>query len=204
MPRIVDPVVRRTELAEAVWRVIRREGVERASVRVVAHESGLSTGSLRHYFTTQSELLAFAMRLVTERVQERIAALRLPADVREGVEAVLHELLPLNEERRAEVQVWLAFTGQAQIDPILRALRDDSDELLQTGCRRLLARLAAAGHTDDTLDMSVEAERLHALLDGLSVHATSRPARVTSDLMRATLSRHLDSLRPPRQHRRGG
>ena len=72
MPKIVDHEARRKELAEAAWRVIRREGLEGASVRNVAKEAGMSLGSLRHYFATQSELLAFSMRMVGERVKERI------------------------------------------------------------------------------------------------------------------------------------
>ncbi len=72
MPRVVDPVARRNDLAEAVWRVIRREGLEGASVRAVAREAGLSMGSLRHYFGTQSELLIFAMRMVMDRIERRV------------------------------------------------------------------------------------------------------------------------------------
>jgi len=75
MPKVVDPVERRRELAEAVWRVIRRDGIEGASVREVAREAELSTGSLRHYFGTQSELLTFAMRSVMQRIERRVAAL---------------------------------------------------------------------------------------------------------------------------------
>ena len=48
---------------------------QRASVRNVAQEAGLSMGSLRHYFSTQSELLCFAMQLVGDRAQARVAAL---------------------------------------------------------------------------------------------------------------------------------
>ena len=50
MPIVVDPEERRRDLAEAVWRVVRRDGLERASVREVAREAGVSMGSLRHYF----------------------------------------------------------------------------------------------------------------------------------------------------------
>ncbi len=74
---MVDIEARRTELAEALWRVIRRDGLERASVRNVAREAGLSMGALRHYFGTQDELLAFAMRLVIERARGRMEALDL-------------------------------------------------------------------------------------------------------------------------------
>jgi hypothetical protein len=74
-------------------------------------------GSLRHYFATQSELLCFAMQLVGDRARARIAALEPTADARHAAERLLHELVPLDDERRAEAEVWLAFTGQALVDP---------------------------------------------------------------------------------------
>lgn len=77
------------ELAEAVWRVIRRDGLEHASVRNVAREAGLSMGSLRHYFSTQSELLIFALRLVIERIDRRLATLHPDAEPRQAAERFL-------------------------------------------------------------------------------------------------------------------
>ena len=127
MPKVVDSDARRTQIAEAVWRVILRGGLERASVRNVAREAGLSMGSLRHYFGTQAELLAFAMPLVSERVRGRIEALDLRScGPRLAVERVLAEVLPLDDERRAEAEVWLVLTGRALVDPNLRALRDEA------------------------------------------------------------------------------
>src|SRR5918995_4672700 len=109
MPKLVDHEQRRRDLAEAVWRVIRRNGIDQASVRTVAREAGWSAGALRHYFSTQSELLGFAMQLVVERVEGRIAALEPPKEPREAVKQLLHELLPLDDERRAENEVFFAF-----------------------------------------------------------------------------------------------
>ena len=41
----------------------------------------------------------------------------------------------------------------------------------------------------------VEAERLYAVLDGLTVHAVTRPDRLSPGRATAVLARHLDSLR---------
>ena len=68
MPKIVDHDKQRLLVAEAAWRVIRRDGMEQASVRKIAEEAGISPGSMRHYFSTQSELLLYAMTLVSDRV----------------------------------------------------------------------------------------------------------------------------------------
>ena len=127
MPKLVDHEQRRRELATAVWGVIRRDGLEAASVRKVAETAGWSAGALRHYFSTQSELLNFAMQMVVERIEARVGALEPPADARRAVEQRLHELLPLDEERRAENEVWLAFSGRALVDPQLRARHEEVD-----------------------------------------------------------------------------
>jgi AcrR family transcriptional regulator len=196
VPRLVDHEARRVAIAEAVWRVIRRDGLARASVREVARESGLSAGSLRHVFGSQSELLAFSMRLVAERAERRVRALGPSGDVRRDVEAAVHELLPLDEERRAEAEVWLAFAGQALVDEGLRTLRLEVDGLLHGFFRTLIDALADAAALDPAADRALEAERLGALVDGLVVHALMQPDRTDPALQRAVVAAHLDGLVP--------
>ncbi len=194
MPKLVDPEARRRELAKAVWRVIRRDGLERASVRNVAREAGLSMGSLRHYFATQSELLAFAMLLVHERVQRRIEALDLSGDPRQGVERALQEVLPLDAERHAEMEVWFAFTARALVDPGLHALRDEGHSGLRELCRRCVEALVRTGRARAGLDVAAEAERLHALIDGLALHRLLDPGTTTPQRVVELLAVHLDGL----------
>ncbi|MEV7234059.1 TetR family transcriptional regulator C-terminal domain-containing protein [Streptomyces sp. NPDC051020] len=193
MPKVVDPRVRRRELAEAVWRVVRRDGLEHASVRNVAREASLSMGSLRHYFASQSELMTFALRMVIDGIEQRVAALPSGGDPRQHAARVLAELLPLDDQRRAENEVWLAFTARAMTDPELRALRDEGYDMLRAGCRGLVAGLIGPGR-----DPEREAARLHALLDGLAVHAAMRPDVDTPDVLRAVIADHLAELRAPR------
>ena len=196
MPKVVDVDARRTELAEAVWRVVRRDGLDHASVRNVAREAGLSMGSLRHYFGSQAELLAFAMRLVMQRARGRIEALDLSScGPRRAVELMISEVLPLDAERRAEAEVWLALTGKALVDPTLRALRDEAYDGLSELCERSIRALVESGEAAHGLDVDLETERLYAVLDGLAVHAAIRPQRVTAEGVTAVLARHLDGLR---------
>jgi AcrR family transcriptional regulator len=182
--------------------VIRRDGLQRASVRNVAREAGRSMGSLRHYFATQSELLCFAMQLVGDRARARIAALEPTADARHAAERLLHELVPLDDERRAEAEVWLAFTGQALVDPRQRAIHQRIHDQLNGACTTAITLLVDAGMTAEGLDPALEASRLHALLDGLALHAVMRPTKLTPSRIKAVLGRHLDTLqtglpRPP-------
>ncbi|MFC5814356.1 TetR/AcrR family transcriptional regulator [Nonomuraea harbinensis] len=199
MPKVVDPAERRSLLAEAVLRVVRRDGLEQASVRNVAREAGLSMGSLRHYFASQSELMVFAFRTVVERIELRLAGLEPESDPRRRAQRILSELLPLDEGRRAENEVWLAFTSRAMVDPALRALRGEGYDALRAGCRTLIADLSAAGLAP--ADVPAETDRLHALLDGLAVHAAMRPDIHTAESLTTAIERHLDALATERASR---
>jgi AcrR family transcriptional regulator len=187
MPKLVDHAARREELAAALWRLVVREGIEAASLRRVAAEAGWSAGSLRHYFQTQSQLLAFAMELVVQRVTERIAAMVPWPDLHESARRALQEVLPLDDERRAEMQVWLAFTMRSLTDPELRPLRDEAHSGLRTLCRDVVAALGAA-------DPEREGQRLHAFVDGLALHAILAPDVTTPqrqvELLDAQLARY--------------
>lgn len=188
MPRIVDHDARRAELAAAVWSVVRREGVERASVRNVAAEAGCSPGALRHYFPSQSDLLTGALRVVIDRIEGRLAGLTTDPDPRRAAEQVLHELLPLDAERRAENEVWFAFTARARVDPTLHRLQTDVDDALRRTCATVAASLAPDA------DAGIEGDRLHALVDGLCVHAAIARRRLPVDRIRAIVAAHLDQL----------
>jgi AcrR family transcriptional regulator len=201
MPRLVDHEQRRAQLAEAVWTVIRRDGLPRASVRNVAREAGLSMGSLRHFFATQSELLCFAMQLVGDRAQARIRAMEPAADPRRRAEQLLHQLVPLDDERRAEAEVWLAFTGHAQVDPQQRAIYQQIHDQLNGACSWAIRLLEDAGLTTRGLDVQLEASRLHALLDGLALHGVMRPSVVSPSQITAVIDRHLDSLQASQRAR---
>jgi AcrR family transcriptional regulator len=196
MPKVVDHDERRRAVVAAVWRVVRRDGLDQASVRNVAREADLSMGSLRHYFTTQAELLAFTLRTVIDRIEERLAALPTEPDPRRRAEAVLAELLPMDAERAAENAVWIAFTARSLVDPELDAVREEGYRALRNGCRSLVSALApdSDNDADADLDVDLEAARLHALVDGLAVHAATRPDETTPERMRAIVRAHVEQL----------
>ncbi|MEK5437507.1 MULTISPECIES: TetR/AcrR family transcriptional regulator [Paenibacillus] len=71
MAKIVDHAQRRLRIAEATLRVIRQQGMNGATVRNIAQESDFLLGAMRHYFSTQDDLIDFSMRLVKERATVR-------------------------------------------------------------------------------------------------------------------------------------
>ncbi len=196
MPRLVDAQERRARLADAVWRVVARDGVDQASVRRVADEAGLSPGSLRHYFTSQAELLGFALDLVGARLAEDLATARRDAslDPVARVTAMVEEMLPLDEARRLECQVWLAFSARSLVDPALARVQGDVDRRLGEAFDIMIAVLADGGVLRPGVDPDIESERLYALVDGLIVHGLLRPAGVADPSPTAVVTAHLREI----------
>ncbi|MEU8317899.1 TetR family transcriptional regulator C-terminal domain-containing protein [Nonomuraea sp. NPDC048881] len=202
MPKVVDPEARRDEVADAVFRVVRRAGFEQASLRNVAEEAGLAIGSVRHYFAGHTELMTFAMRASIERISARLEervgpllAARNGEERAELVEQMLSELLPLDEPRLEEAAVWLAFTTAARTRPELRPQAREAYDGMRRLVGRIIEGIAAHGRLD--ADVEVETERLCALIDGLTVEGVLHPERMTPGLMRRCLRRHLDTLAEP-------
>lgn len=185
---------RREEIADAVLQVIRRDGIGAASVRTIADEAGLSTGSLRHFFGTQSELLLFAMELVTRRVHERIAAIEFTGDLRADARLLAEQFVPLDADRRGEMDVWQAFVVAARTDPALAAVRDRTDREMYEGFLRLVGALHDAGLLAPDASVEVEAMRLHALVDGLAAHGVNHPRRMDAERLHAVLAAHFAAL----------
>ena len=197
MPKIVDHTARREEIAEALWRVVRRDGIRAASVRTIAAEAGWSAGAVRYYFPDQDGLLSFAMDLVSRRVTERVNAIEPKGSIETVVLRYFDEVLPLDAERRAEFDVWLAFMAQARAESGAGALQEHVDTVhngLRQLCESLLRSLADAGVLKEGLDLRREVEVLHALLDGLALHAAIQPDRTTPTRLRQLMRRQLESL----------
>ncbi|MDQ2883127.1 MAG: TetR/AcrR family transcriptional regulator [Actinomycetota bacterium] len=198
MPKLVDPVVRRLDVVEALFRVVVRSGLQQASLRAVADEAKLNIGSVRHYFDDQQELMRFAMQSMLDRVAARLyrrveelpamGALSRPRR-RQWVVDLLSELLPLDDARRGEVIVWMEFTTAARINPVLDDLAQKSAAGTRSLVRQVLAGILRAG-----LDLNVETERLVALLDGLSINAVLRPDLLSAADCVAALHTHLAEL----------
>ena len=69
MPKIVDHDQQREWLLDACFRVFARDGFANATMRKLAKEAGVSTGTLYHYFPDKSSLLSglFAMQIARDR-----------------------------------------------------------------------------------------------------------------------------------------
>jgi AcrR family transcriptional regulator len=194
MPKTVDHDARREELLGAVWAVIVRDGLDRATIRSIAKETGWSPGVLAHYFADKDDILVSALRLMLARIEDRwdekLAGLSGLAALRE----LVLDNLPLDDERKRETRLLMNYWSRS-----MRAPRR-ADEMSWRRGPLLVDRLAAlvveaqeAGELvrEEPADV---AERLLALIDGLSLHALLDPRRVTRERQVSLANQELDRL----------
>lgn len=205
MPKQVDREARRREVVDALFRVVVRDGLQRASLRAVADEARLNIGSVRHYFAGQEELMRFAMRSMLDRVgsrlQRRIDELgdldTIPGpQLRRFVVELLSELLPLDESRRAEVTVLVDFCTAARTHPAIDDLARETTVATRALVRRIVTRLDTTGALRPGLDVDTETERLTSLLDGLAFTAVLRPDVLRPETCATVLRAHIEDLGP--------
>mgnify|MGYP000894558617 FL=1 len=196
MPKLIDHDRRREEIAEATWRVIHAEGISGVSIRTVAAEAGISTGSIRHVFPSKTELLVHATELVGRRAWIRIQRHLDEPEPRALVLSVVEELLPLDAERHLEMEVTVALIAEAPGNARVREVLDESYEIVREVCRRLIARLHGAGFTAPDLDIEAETTALHGLLDGLAIHLLITPDPAFKRQALRMVEAGIDRLRP--------
>ncbi|MCZ4534760.1 TetR family transcriptional regulator C-terminal domain-containing protein [Gordonia terrae] len=170
MPKLIDRDERRAEIAEALWRIVLREGASGVSVREVAAEANISVGSLRHVFADKEELLEFSMRLIYERVALRIRRHDRIRNPLRWAEAVLSEVLPLDDDRRVEMHVNIAMVTESVAHPGLAAAAREAHDGLRSLCRTVLGVLDEHELIGAGRDLDSQAIALHALVDGLAMH----------------------------------
>lgn len=182
---------RRQRISEAAWRVLARDGLGDLSVRKVAAEVGLPPSSLRYLFPTQTSLREQAIALVLERLGARVAAVRLPEDDPQWPLAILLELLPLDPERRLEMEVFLALGTAAMAEPDLQEVHLRVHEAVHATCARAVGALCGR----DGAALDVEINRLHALVDGLALHIVRQPPSSSTRWAVDALETHLAQIR---------
>jgi AcrR family transcriptional regulator len=166
MPRHADHEQRRRQIAEAVWRIAARTGLEGVTVRQVADEAGVPARLLQYYFGTRAQLLIGALTILNAdaetRARERIEALGDDPGPRAVVRGILLELLPLDEERRARHLVHAAYFVRFLADAELGALVKDTPPALEALVAGLVRQQAG-----DAVDADAEAAFLVAGVGGL-------------------------------------
>ncbi|NJL41661.1 MAG: TetR family transcriptional regulator [Leptolyngbyaceae cyanobacterium SM1_4_3] len=185
---------RRVEVADAAWRVIVREGLDRTSMRAIATELSSSTGVVTHYFRDKDSLTLFALERVFEKLFEDIKA---SVEGREGIERLeqmIFAALPFEACGTPGWQVWIAFLGYSiGRQHLVQEHRKRYDFLSKIICEEL-ADLQIAKLIRDDVDLKLEANALIALVDGIGTGVVINPEQFSPEQQRYLVRRHIKTL----------
>lgn len=174
MPKIVDHDQRRSEIIEAIWTLMARQGIEGLTMREIAAEIGLSNGALARYFPNKATMMRAALERATAATDERAAA---KIGDRTGIEALrllCLEVMPLDEVRLTEARVVIGFWAYAATDPSLVAVFDSA---MQRWRNQMEHYLRQEDDNGGCLDEFLNT--LMAMLMGLQINAVFLPRHNT-------------------------
>jgi AcrR family transcriptional regulator len=185
---------RRIEVAEAAWRVIVREGLDRTSMRAIAQELGSSTGVVTHYFRDKEELTLFALERVFEYVAVEMQACVERWVGIERLEQMIFVALPLENVDRDDWKVWVAFLGYSIGREHLVQEHRKRYDFLRRIIAQELVELQAAQLIRADLDLMLEANSLIALVDGIGTGVVICPEQFSADQQHFLVRRHINAL----------
>jgi AcrR family transcriptional regulator len=199
LPRIVDHVRRREDLARLVVGVMQREGAEHATVRRIAKVGGFSSGVLAHYFRDKDELVVFAFRWVAGETfdgLERAVAVAAPGLPR--LRAALEFMVPTTAAP-SFIGVWLSLWGGAMRNPALARVHREYYARWRRYLRRFLAEAVLRRQVATPASARDAVELLSAAIDGLWISASFEPGRYPPRRRRMLVARLLRVVLGPQR-----
>lgn len=191
MPKLTDHPKQKQAIAEAAWRVILQQGMQKASARNIAKEASLSLGAMRYYFSSQNELLAYANQLVHARLAEKIDSI-FQDDVqpKEKILRVLLSLMPSGKEPMLETSVRLSLKMAIQETETSGSVPDAA----YSAVKNVISYLALLNLLMKNTDLELETERMSALLDGLAIKILADPIEADEAKIKKLIRYHLNSI----------
>ena len=181
----IHEAARRAQILHAARTCIVTLGYERATVRDVAEEAGVSTGTIVHYFGDKDTMLEAAL---LDKVQDTgiafRAALTGAQSAWERLERLVDASLPASEEVRDEWRLWLTFWGEVTRNERLRAVSEKQHRRWTRFLARIIASGAASGEFA-AVDPHTTATQMAALIDGLAIQTTLQNPTLDPAQMRA-------------------
>jgi AcrR family transcriptional regulator len=183
---------RQSAITDALLQIVAERGFEEVSVREVAAGAGVSIGTVQHYFPTKDEMLVAAYHEVVSRVRARLTRLPVGEDNRKYLSSVLSEILPVDERRRIEARIHVAFAARAANAPrladIQRTVLGDIHFAVSCAFARALGRRSPDRYC------GLLAHAAIATVDGLALHAISSGGWPPARRQVATMELTLDAL----------
>jgi TetR/AcrR family transcriptional repressor of bet genes len=153
--------LRRDELLEAAIEVVGESGLAGATVAIIASRAGMSAGLVNHYFGSKQELMALAMRNLSNVFRQDILDL-LPDNATpiERLKAIIDGSFVPKHFSGANRKAWMQFMMESQSDQSIRDLLRLTGARFVSNIRFAVRGVVPAAEVDDVAD------GIAAMIDG--------------------------------------
>ncbi|WP_454830989.1 TetR/AcrR family transcriptional regulator [Paraburkholderia xenovorans] len=149
------PAEGRQLILDTAARLFREEGYANTSLRDIAAECGVTTGSIYHHFGSKEEIVTEVLRIGVVRVAEEVRRAVMSLDpaseartiLHAAVYAHLHALLELQDYTSANVRIF------GQVPPSIREKHIVVRDAYETYWHKLLQRCALQGTFNPARDL---------------------------------------------------
>jgi AcrR family transcriptional regulator len=181
----------RDRLLEALLALTADRGLEAVSIREVAAAAGLSIGAVQYYCHSKDQMLKMAFEEVNRRILTRAQGIEKTGLVGDVLRRAVLEFLPLDDRRREEAVVYLAFSARAAVSAELAAVRHAMIAEQQTLCADTFRLAQARGEAIGDLDADQAAWATVTVVDGLLLNLLSDPGGLADQTAIELLDDHL-------------
>ena len=160
------------------------------------------SGILAHYFEDKDDILTYALKISHRRIRERQNDKLNGLTGLEALKALVLDNLPLDEEReletRLEISYWARSLTRAEVTKVQRA----EAAILHKRMATLVFEAQDLGEIEKNQSPEMIVERLHALIDGLSLHALIHRERVSKETQTAIIDQEFAGLAASHRRKR--
>jgi AcrR family transcriptional regulator len=191
MPPPVDHEARRKQVAAIAATLLAKSGLEGVTFRDIAKAAGYSTAIVSHYFHNKRELMTYIFR---SAAQGTVSKVDDELDAGKPLQECVEWLLPLDEARIRDWQIWIAFWGHVANDPeMLAEQQRRAREALDLIKRALNREYKGLGIDEQTIEL--RARRLLTMITGLATETVFDPQQWPPERQRAVLADEIATIK---------
>jgi len=195
-----DHAGKRTELVDAAWNLIIRDGYEAASIRRIAREAQCSTGTVSHYFANKNEIISLVIGRIFSQPDESLAQLMDVEDVVQSIKQILHDSLSVPH---GTWSVAFQLASRAGSDRALAVPFSDNYAKFRIKLYALIERGQAQDKIRTDFPAELLGDQLCALADGWLMMTPIDPSRYDDDGRRAAVVElAMAMLKPPSRYKK--
>lgn len=185
--RRLTPERRRAQIIDAARECIAEHGLEKATVRAIAADCGVSIGTISYHFPSLDRLIVEALRAASKRFTDEIidqATSDTPALDR--LHFLLDHGLPDRHDSLSVWRLWLDYWGRAVRDHSLATLQAERYNEVRSLVEQIVRDGMKRGEFGP-VDASGVAIELVALLDGVGLQVAIGDDKMTLERARSIL-----------------